>query len=237
MSAIDRALQNAKNSLDLVNVVIITCEKDLGVLSNCLESVRDFNVVLAFTKNAGKDYVKELKNSVIDGKTIKEIEIGYQKLDFAELRNIAKSYAKARFVLSIDSDERLVNPEIVEPYCKYLEENKINGVSCNIVSVTKGNSIETHNTKAIRLFKSNLDFKHSIHEKIETDNYIDSEIMIAHSGYLDEETRKHKLKRNKKLLKKNETKSKYLYDKLTLTLIDELKFKRNKLKQKLFKGK
>lgn len=220
-----------------VEIVVITCNKDLPMLDGLLHSIKDHNITIAITKKGkGKNTVET--NYDGDQRLIKK-EIYYNELDFAYLRNEAKKDCDADWILSLDSDERLANPETLIPLCNALDKNNIHAGICNVVNTFQhSNKVEIVPMKAVRLFRSFLKWEYPIHEKINTAleganevNVSQTGITINHFGYAGNDVLIDKCKRNIELLEKalKKHKSKYLFDKLTQTYIDKIKLERGKL--------
>lgn len=155
------------------------------------------------------------------GSTDKTIEIASKFTDkiyfyqwnnnFAEARNFAISLAKFPYIISIDADEELQNPEVVTQILSNPDPN-IGGWLVNNISYAsrkKGAGFDTYVTKLVRIFKNQPSIRfegiihEQIHESILKNNYkiADSEVTLIHSGYsLSPEQMQKKQLRNLNLL-------------------------------------
>lgn len=210
-----------------MDIVVIYCKEDEHYLEGLLYSIKDLDITLALTvQGDGEDTTEVIYNG---NQKLTKKTLYYKELDFAELRNRAKKDCKG-WVLSLDADERISNPEILKPLTHELDKKGIQAGICHITNVLHNNKIEVSTMKAVRLFK-NLDFENPIHEKIITEldggsaKVSDTTVLINHFGYIGREKLIKKLERNLKLLEKHQH-NKYLYDKLTQTYIDKIKLER-----------
>jgi len=126
--------------------------------------------------------------------------------NFAEMRNKTISYAKGEWLLILDADEVIDQPQGLINFLKSSDSGKYNSGLLNIINITDEKDESTNITANVfRLFKNN-GFKYIgvIHEqplyKIPV-IFIDTNII--HYGYLstDKELMENKFKRNLELLK------------------------------------
>jgi glycosyltransferase involved in cell wall biosynthesis len=193
-------MNSIKNSLS----VCIIAKNEENMIRDCLESVKSISNDIIIVDTGSTDNTKsialEYTNRVLN----------YEwNDDFAAARNFCLHHAKNDFILSIDCDERLVNPNSVELKLNQLDQN-IGGIMVKVVSYNdKKEGKDVFNSKMIRLFRNNpnIRFEGIIHEQV-IDSIInagfkisDSNIEFIHEGYNhDAVTMRKKQKRNLDLL-------------------------------------
>ena len=145
--------------------------------------------------------------------------------NFAEARNYALAKAQCPFILSIDADEELQNPEAL---IKALQNSDpqtggwlVNSIS--FASRAQGGGFDTFATKLLRVFRNHPDirFEGIVHEQIHESIFKmglqikDTEAILIHYGYsLSPEEMQRKQLRNLELLLKaleKEPENAYLY--------------------------
>lgn len=125
--------------------------------------------------------------------------------DFAKMRNISLSYCTGDWILVLDADEVLDNPEEI---IKLFKDNKIDRFNTATIKVRNFSDISKKDSSIsniYRLFKrkSNVKYMGIIHERpIYKEPLLKSDIMVNHKGYIkdDYELMEYKFKRNTKLL-------------------------------------
>lgn len=165
------------------------------------------------------ELIKEKINTeiiVVDtGSTDKTVEIAKKYTDkvffhiweddFAKMRNISLSYCTGDWILVLDADEVLDNPEEV---IKLFKDNKIDEYNAGTIKVRNFSDITKKDSSIgniYRLFKRDAKVKYIgiIHERpICKEPLLKSNIMVNHNGYIkdDYELMEYKFKRNTKLL-------------------------------------
>lgn len=158
-----------------------------------------------FIDNCLRSISKVCKEIIVvdTGSTDRTVEIAKKYTDkifnytwdnnFANARNFALSFATCPFVLSIDADEELQNPDAL---LKALQNAKPNtgGWLVNNISFAarkQGAGFDTFATKLIRVFRNHPDIRfegivhEQIHESIIRNNLeiADSEVILLHYGY------------------------------------------------------
>lgn len=128
--------------------------------------------------------------------------------DFAKMRNITLSYCIGDWILVLDADEVLENPEEIIRLFNSKEIERYNTATVKIKSYT--NSLEKNNSigNIYRLFRQDINLKYVgiIHERpLCKIPILKSEITFSHNGYIndDYELMEYKFKRNTKLLLKH----------------------------------
>jgi len=136
------------------------------------------------------------------------VELYFNKWNnnFSSARNIALSYARKPWILSIDADEYLTDFNID---LHLLNDNKIGGFNLELINFLDSELKTFSKHRYTRLFRNNKNifFKGSVHEQIrdsiELQNLkiIDLNINIFHTGYINTSTEK---KERNRLLLENE---------------------------------
>ena len=187
--------------------VCIIAKNEENMLTDCLKSIQSIAYEIIVVDTGSTDRTKEIALSF----GCKTYDFAWIN-DFSAARNESLKYVTGDYVLFIDADERVVNPDAVVQTITSALPNTGAWVS-NIVSHSlNGNKITDRNVTAVlRLFKYEPEFKFEgiIHEqilpsilkkgyKIET-----SAIEIQHLGYaLSENEMEKKHLRNLDLLEK-----------------------------------
>lgn len=174
------------------------------MIRDCLESVKDISNDIIIVDTGSTDSTKSIALQY----TSKVLNYEWND-DFAAARNYCLDQAKNDFILSIDCDERLLNPESVSTKLSQIKDN-IGGVMVKVVSYNdKNNGKDVFNSKMIRLFRNNPKIRYEgiIHEQVLNSiidagyKLSDSEIEFLHEGYNhDAVTMRKKQKRNLDLL-------------------------------------
>jgi tetratricopeptide (TPR) repeat protein len=125
--------------------------------------------------------------------------------DFAAARNEALSYAKCKWVFWLDADDRL-SPEAVAQTKAAVASGLADAFSYHVVSRIPegGDDITTH----VRLFRNGrgVRFHGAVHESVASDlkrlglRVASTELRVEHTGYLNQEARLAKSRRNLALL-------------------------------------
>ncbi|MFA6572138.1 MAG: glycosyltransferase, partial [Bacteroidota bacterium] len=185
--------------------VCIISKNEEKMLTECLESVTRIADEIIVVDTGSTDRTIEIAEKF--GCRIYKEEWNN---DFAYARNSAIAKARYPFILSIDADERLANPEKLK---QILEENNgnIGGWLIKIISdINRANGgTDTHRSFQVRLFRNHLHFRFKgiIHEQI-ADSILKSgfriektNLKIKHIGYsYSQEQMEQKQIRNLELL-------------------------------------
>ena len=128
--------------------------------------------------------------------------------DFGKMRNISIRYSKGDWILILDADEILENPEELVSFLKSKESKKINSAEINFKNLLSDDLNNYIPGSLYRLFKNLKDFYYvgRIHEQPRVISpYIRSKITVLHYGYSreDYELMRYKYERNKELLLKD----------------------------------
>ncbi len=125
--------------------------------------------------------------------------------DFAAARNEALSHAKCKWIFWLDADDRL-SAEVVAQTKAAVASGLADGFSYHVVSRVPegGEDITTH----VRLFRNGkgVRFHGAVHESVVSDlkrlglRVANTELRVDHTGYLDQEARLAKSRRNLALL-------------------------------------
>ena len=193
-------MNSFKNTLS----VCIIAKNEENMIRDCLESVKDISNDIIIVDTGSTDRTKSIALQY----TSKVLNYEWND-DFAAARNYCLDQAKNDFILSIDCDERLINPESVDSMLSRIKDNT-GGVMVKVVSYNdKNDGKDVFNSKMIRLFRNDpkIRFEGIIHEQVLNSiidagyKLADSEIEFLHEGYNhDAVTMRKKQKRNLDLL-------------------------------------
>ncbi len=174
------------------------------MIRDCLESVKNISNDIIIVDTGSTDKTKSIALEY----TSKVLNYEWND-DFASARNYCLEQAQNDFILSIDCDERLIDPDFVLSKLAQIDDN-IGGIMVKVVSYNdKKEGKDIFNNKMIRLFRNNpnIRFEGIIHEQvlnsiIDADYKLtDSDIEFIHEGYNhDALTMRKKQKRNLDLL-------------------------------------
>ncbi len=210
----------------LLSVCIIAKNSD-STIENCLKSVYNIADEIIFVDTGSTDKTIDIAKKFTD----KIYNFNWED-DFSKARNFSLEFATSKYILIIDSDEELSNPNELISTLNNLDDN-IGGllIKVNSFKVNPSNQIEKMSTDLLRVIANHpeIRFKGRIHEQVFdsiTKNGLkieESNIVINHSGYnLDEVEFKIKQERNLKLLKlalEEDPSNLYLLNHLAKTLV------------------
>jgi len=162
--------------LSLRNISVVVIAKNAEeTIKACLDALRTFDEVILYL-NDSLDSTEQIALGYTNVKIVKGTFVG-----FGETKNIAASYAKNDWVLSLDSDE-IVNPELIEEI-KHLDLSKTN----RIYQIKRENYFLGHKTQSkdiiTRLYHkkyTQLD-KNTVHEKVIIP--MDSEVIVLQTSF------------------------------------------------------
>lgn len=184
--------------------ICIIAKNEEQMIEECLESVKDISNDIIVVDTGSTDKTKEIALSYTN-----RVYNYVWDDDFAKARNFCLDFAQNEYILSIDCDERLMNPEVLAHKLDSLEAN-VGGILVKVTSYNdKKAGKDTYVSKMVRLFRNNkkFRFKGIIHEQIvhsiiENEYKLsDSDIDFLHKGYnLDPLQMRNKQKRNLNLL-------------------------------------
>lgn len=193
-------MNSFKNTLS----VCIIAKNEESMIRDCLESIKDISNDIIIVDTGSTDRTKSIALEY----TSKVLNYEWND-DFAAARNYCLEQAKNDFILSIDCDERLINPDFVNTKLSQIKDN-IGGVMVKVVSYNDKNAgKDVFNSKMVRLFRNDtrIRFDGIIHEQVLNSiidagyKLLDSEIEFIHEGYNhDALTMRKKQKRNLDLL-------------------------------------
>lgn len=188
--------------------VCIIAKNEEKMLGDCIDSVAAIADEIIVVDTGSTDGTKEIakaKNCIL-------IESEW-KDDFSYSRNISLDAASSEFILVLDADERLLNPNELLNSINSADENS-GAWLVDLVSSESGeiNSSQAYYSKILRLFRRHLGirFEGAIHEQVLFSilnlNYkiLNSNVKILHLGYdLPQEQLIKKQLRNLALLDKS----------------------------------
>ncbi len=140
--------------------------------------------------------------------------------NFADMRNKSINYCKGEWILVLDADEVLENPESLVEFFKKEINKKCNSAAIKFKNIFSENENKYVMCSMVRLFKKckELQYKGNIHEQPQIiAPTVITDISVLHYGYsrVDYSLMKYKYERNKKLLldelKTNQTTSEKVY--------------------------
>ncbi len=185
--------------------VCIIAKNEEKMLQDCLKSIQNIASEIILVDTGSTDNTIEISEE-FGAKIIK----AQWENDFAKARNIAISNAQYPFILSIDADERLLNPNKLIEIILNSDENT-GGWLIEVISETINTTgiKEKFISNLLRLFRNNpeIRFYGAIHEQI-TENIFklnykihNTDIQLLHLGYsLSPDEMKKKQKRNLEIL-------------------------------------
>lgn len=184
--------------------VCLIAKNEENMIRDCLESVKDISNDIIVVDTGSIDDTKSIALEY----TSKVYNYEWND-DFAAARNFCIENAKNDFILSIDCDERLINPKTLLSTLSQLDDN-VGGVMVKVVSYNdKKEGKDVFNSKMVRLFRNQptIRFEGIIHEQVLNSilnagyKIKDSEVEFIHEGYNhDAVTMRKKQKRNLDLL-------------------------------------
>lgn len=196
---------NAMSELELSVCIIAKDEEQM--LAECLKSINGIASEIILVDTGSEDKTIEIAYSF----GAKVIQTNWEQ-DFSKARNLALSYASKPFILSIDADERLINPEILKHELTNASDDT-GGWLIEVISETINSTglREKYISNLLRLFRNHREIKFygAIHEQI-SDSIIqlgykikNTQIQFHHLGYsLSPENMKKKQMRNLEILNK-----------------------------------
>jgi glycosyltransferase involved in cell wall biosynthesis len=125
--------------------------------------------------------------------------------NFSEMRNITISYAKGLYILIIDADEAMVNPELLYEYVSDEKYRSYNTLSVKIKNFSSSGGFTVLPQQ--RVFKNDGTFMYqgAVHNQpVFKTPILNTEVYLDHYGYLfhDRELREKKFKRTAGILMK-----------------------------------
>jgi glycosyltransferase involved in cell wall biosynthesis len=186
--------------------VCLIVKNEERFIEKCLKSVSNVAKEIIVVDTGSTDNTLEIAKRYTD-------KIFYYQWDdnFANARNYAISLARYPFILSIDADEELQNPEELIKSLSNADP-KVGGWLVNNISFSvrkQGTGFDTFATKLLRIFRNhpNIRFEGVVHEQIHNSILANgftignTEVTLLHYGYsLSPEEMKNKQLRNLHLL-------------------------------------
>ena len=125
--------------------------------------------------------------------------------NFADMRNISIKYCTGDWILVLDADEVLENPDELVCFMKSDKASLFKSAKVNLKNITTCNEEKFVYGSLIRMFKNSPDLKYvgRVHEQAEAKTpTANTKISFLHYGYSreDYEVMRYKYERNKKLL-------------------------------------
>ena len=167
--------------------VCIIAKNEEKMLPGCLDSVKDCAGEIILVDTGSSDRTKEIALAY----GCKLYDFPWEN-DFAKARNVALDKATLPFILSIDADERLLNPDLLVAEIENAPEN-IYGWLVKVTSeaARKGTGTDTYTIQLLRLFRNHpeIRFYGSIHEQIISSivnlkyKIKNTDIAMIHLGY------------------------------------------------------
>ena len=208
----------------LISVCIITKNEENNI-ERCLKSIKSIADEIIVVDTGSTDKTIEISQKFTD----KIYRFEWQD-DFSAARNYALEQASGEFILSIDADEYLDNPNSLINAIKQAKSDT-GGWLVNVISDYKNQYGQSERivTSLLRLFRNHpkIKFKGTIHEQV-IDSILglnlkieNTDIVFIHTGYnLNKELQDQKHYRNLNLLIKaleNDPKNLYLMNHIAKT--------------------
>ncbi|MDD3125757.1 MAG: glycosyltransferase family 2 protein [Candidatus Kapabacteria bacterium] len=180
--------------------VAIIAKNNADTIAETLESVRPFVRQIVVVDTGSSDATPQICT-----RFGAEVYFHGWKKDFSYSRNLAISYMRTPWILSIDSDERIESLDL-HTFAE-LASDDVGGLSViinNLLSTCDSSQYSTH--RFTRIFRNSPQIRYSgtIHEQI-ADSILnagyriaDSDFSIIHTGYAN--TDEKKIRRNEELL-------------------------------------
>ncbi len=175
---------------DRTNPKISLCmivKNEEKMLEDCLKSVQSYVHEIIIVDTGSEDKTKEIANSF----ACRVFDFKWSK-NFAEARNFSLSKATSPFILVLDADERLLNPEELKKAIRN-SQHDTGGWFVEILSEsgTNQNNPDNYRNSLVRLFinEPNVKYKGRIHEQIVESilsnglKLENTEIKVNHLGY------------------------------------------------------
>jgi len=197
---------NEKKQKSPLSVCIIARNEE-KFITDCILSVKEIASEIILVDTGSSDKTVEIAES----HCCRVFHMQWQD-DFSLARNQAIEKASYPFILSIDADERLINPEVMAATLVNAADSD-GGWLINVESQARRNdgNFDVYNSKLLRLFRNHPEIRFSgvIHEQV-VDSIIklglkiaDSELHFIHLGYShDSSSMRTKQERNLRLLNK-----------------------------------
>lgn len=214
----DIETENANEAKPLLSIVTIYDEanerkwlrKYLSNIPHC--ETDEVEVILCKTFKGKPDSVSLPENTVQNGVKITYCAVCYDEWNFSDARNAAKMAATGEWILSLDTDEYIIQNQIERIFTTIQSKpKKVGAVEVSIVSHIPCTEKKTPEvTRATRLFRNDtaINWQSRIHETVQfsleeegflTDN--DSTITLMHEGYeISDSEMIKKLERNLDLI-------------------------------------
>ncbi len=154
---------NVQESDIKISVCIITKNEE-DMLKGCLESIMNIADEIVLVDTGSKDRTLEIAE-----KYNCRIFFHDWKNNFADARNFALSQARFQYILSIDADERLLNPELLKTELRNSPLD-VGGWLIEVISEAKrqDGGTDTYTSNLLRLFLNHpeIRFQGIIHEQV-----------------------------------------------------------------------
>lgn len=213
----DISAENARDTKPLLSIVTIYDEaNELKWLQKYLSNIPycesgEIEVILCKTFKGKPDNISLPENTIQNGVKITYCAMCYEQWNFSDARNAAKVLATGEWILSLDTDEYVIQNQLGRILSTIESKPKrVGGIEVSILShipCTEKKAPEV--TRAVRLFRNepNINWQSRIHETVqfslEDEGYLtdNSTITLIHEGYeISESEMIKKLERNLDLI-------------------------------------
>ena len=184
--------------------VCMIVKNEEAMLAGCLESVKWIASEIIIVDTGSTDNTKEIAKSF----GARVIDFTWNN-NFAEARNVALAEARSPWILSIDADERISNPEELAFMVQHASKDTY-GFMVNLTSkAVRNGTVTRYVSQLLRLFRNHpaIKFRGMIHEQVIdcftkwNFAFCASNIEVEHLGYnLSPEQMLSKQLRNLELL-------------------------------------
>lgn len=167
-------------------------------------------LILCKTIKDSNAQVEPKESVIINGIQVHYCAVFFDNFSFSDARNAAKSMAKGEWILSLDTDEMLIQNQM-EKLFEWIQnaDSDVGAIGVRIYSLVGESDAFDISPPCARLFRNDphIMWQCAIHESVMFSVFqygfkrIDSNITIFHGGYdTDVETLKKKLHRNLKMM-------------------------------------
>lgn len=199
-----KAAESQKNYI--LTIVINYCEEDRHFMKEAIKSCPAWaQIITIYNYEIDDNLTPDWHPELIDNSgNISNYKMGHREMEFDKMRNAGTTLAETPLILQLDADERLVvnQWDALKFTCKkIIELNKPGAVMSMIcTNVMTGERI---NIAAARLYRPGNEWRYPIHEILDITDFIDSDLMIYHTGYNHKDKKETSTKRNFEILWKH----------------------------------
>lgn len=186
-----------------IAMIVKNEEKNLETTLKSVQSIKEqIDAEIIIVDTGSKDRTVEIARKYTD-----KVFIHKWEDDFAKMRNISISYCKGDWILVLDADEEIDNPDYIVNLFLTREIYKYNSATVKIKNFSDSLRKDSSIINIHRLFKRDKDLKYIgiIHEvPVYKKTVLISKLMLNHNGYINDDytLAEYKFIRNTELLLK-----------------------------------